>query len=102
MHEASVGASPYGPFGGSLVAGDSDQDGLPDDQDSCPLAITAPRFHACNCAAMDLSPGNDLQPECKARERVVEMLIDPNDGIFVVHMALAVVRNGALDRKSVV
>ncbi|HKQ47066.1 MAG TPA: serine hydrolase domain-containing protein [Phycisphaerae bacterium] len=76
--------------------GDSDQDGLPDEQDSCPAVSFAPEFKACNCAAMDLNPSNDPQPECQARERVAQMLVGPNGGILVTRMAFAVVTNGEL------
>jgi CubicO group peptidase (beta-lactamase class C family) len=78
------------------VSGDIDQDGLPDDQDSCPAVSYTPQFKECNCASMDLNPGNDPQAECKARERVAQMLVGPNGGILVTHMAFAVVKNGVL------
>lgn len=41
---------------------------------------------------MDLNPNNDLQPECKARERVARMLFD--SGMFVTHIAFSVVKDG--------
>ena len=39
---------------------------------------------------MDQDPDNDCQPECKARERIVQLLGAHN------HVAFAVVRDGAV------
>lgn len=80
----------------AMAGGDVDQDGLPDGQDSCPEVVYDLRFNVCNCAPIDQNPANNPQPECKARERVVQMLVDPNDGILVTRMSFAVVKNGVL------
>lgn len=76
------------------VAPDSDQDGLVDPLDSCPLVTYAPGFDGGTCASMDLDPSNDADPECKARERVAAALL--NSGVFATHIAFAVVKQGEL------
>jgi hypothetical protein len=43
---------------------------------------------------MDEDPDNDCQAECKARERVADMLL--NSGRFVTEIAFAVVEDGEL------
>lgn len=73
---------------------DSDQDGIPDEDDACPEVIYTPGFDWCDCAPMDQDPDNDCQPECQARERVVQMLL--NSGVFVTEVAFAVVEDGQL------
>ena len=49
---------------------DADQDGIPDDEDTCPEVDYMPQFDWGDCLPMDEDPNNDCQPECKARERV--------------------------------
>lgn len=71
---------------------DADQDGLPDSLDACPYVTYAPGFDAGDCAPMDGNPANDPQPECKARERVVQTLL--GSGVFVTHIAFSLVRDG--------
>ena len=75
---------------------DADQDGIPDDLDSCPTVEYVPVFDWVDCDPIDANPANDAPPQCKARERIVLKLIDPGDGAFITHMAFAVVRNGGL------
>ena len=72
--------------------GDADQDGLPDEDDACPDVIYAPCFVWSDCPPMDEYPDDDCQPECKARERVVQMLL--GSGRFVTEIAFAVVVDG--------
>lgn len=69
---------------------DADRDGLPEPQDSCPRVRYAPAFDGAACAPMDLDPGNDANPECKARERVATMLL--YNGTFTTRIAFAVVQ----------
>jgi len=73
---------------------DADDDGLPDYSDDCPLVHYDPGFDWCECDPMDLNPGNDSQPECKARERVVQLLLSHQ--AFITHIAFAVVKQGQL------
>ncbi len=80
----------------AATGGDADQDGLPDIADDCPAVTYNPGFDWHVCDPMDQDPGNDAPPECKARERVVQMLIDPTDGALVTHMAFAVVKAGVV------
>ncbi len=75
---------------------DTDEDGIPDLDDTCPTVIYDPGFDWSACDPMDQDPDNDARPECKARERVVQVLLDPNDGVFVVHVAFAVVKSGVV------
>ncbi|GEM_PF-6334302 len=76
------------------VRSDSDQDGIPDTEDTCPLSIYTPQFDWGDCPPMDEYPDNDCQAECKARERVADMLL--NSGRFVTEIAFAVVEDGEL------
>ena len=76
------------------VAVDSDKDGLPNSSDSCPQVSYQPGFSGSTCAPMDLNPNNDSDPECKARERVANLLL--NNGMFTTRIAFAVVENGKL------
>lgn len=78
----------------NLIAIDSDGDGLPNGSDSCPQVSYQPGFSAGSCAPMDLNPNNDSDPECKARERVADMLL--NNGMFTTRIAFAVVKDGKL------
>lgn len=71
---------------------DKDQDGLLDPCDDCPQVIYYPGFNWNECAPMDQDPNNDRQPECKARERVVQLLLSHQ--VFVTHIAFAVVKDG--------
>jgi len=71
---------------------DSDQDGLPDEDDTCPAVIYEPAFDWRDCAPMDQDPANDSQPECQARERVAQMLL--GSGVFITEVAFAVVEDG--------
>jgi CubicO group peptidase (beta-lactamase class C family) len=83
----------------SLAVGrenDADRDGIPDSSDTCPTVDYEPGFDWNDCEPMDQDPSNDAQPECKARERVVQKLVDPNDGAFITHMAFAVVTDGVV------
>lgn len=73
---------------------DSDNDGLPDSSDDCPRVSYAPGFDWDACAPMDLNPNNDALPECRARERVAQVLV--TDETFVTHMSFAVVKAGVL------
>lgn len=73
---------------------DSDLDGLPDPCDDCPRVSYSPGFDWSECGPMDLNPDNDLQPECKARERVARVLL--TDERFVTQMSFAVVKDGVL------
>ena len=70
---------------------DSDLDGLPDEQDSCPKVDYQAGYKWSGCLPMDLNPGNDGDAECKARERVAAMLL--NGGRFTTRIAFAVVEN---------
>lgn len=103
MHRTSVRRPAIAPF--LLVAAllaasppvraqDADQDGLPDAQDSCPTLAYVPVFDWADCAPMDFDPGNDPQPECRARERVADALL--HSGQFATHIAFAVVKDGAI------
>lgn len=83
---------PAGSF--TRVEADSDADGLPDPCDSCPRVTYEPGFDWGECGPMDLDPDNDLRPECKARERVADVLL--SDSHFVTHMSFAVIKNGTL------
>ncbi|NQU48358.1 MAG: serine hydrolase [Planctomycetes bacterium] len=76
------------------VAADSDRDGLPNSSDSCPQVSYQPGFSGSSCAPMDLNPNNDSDPECKARERVANLLL--NNGMFTTRIAFAVIENGKL------
>ena len=67
---------------------DADQDGLPDSVDACPVVDYAPGFLWSDCQPMDQDPGNDVRPECKARERIVQLLGSYN------RVAFSVVKNG--------
>ncbi len=71
---------------------DSDRDGLPDVSDSCPEVSYQPGFNGSVCAPMDLNPNNDNNPECKARERVANLLL--NNGMFTTRIAFVVVEDG--------
>ena len=71
---------------------DIDQDGIPDEDDTCPDVIYAPQFDWGDCLPMDEDHANDCQPECKARERVAELLL--TSGRFVTEIAFAVVEDG--------
>jgi CubicO group peptidase (beta-lactamase class C family) len=71
---------------------DSDRDGLPDATDTVPSVSYTPGFAATNCAAMDLDPSNDSDPECKARERVAGFLASQQG--FVQKIAFSVVKSG--------
>ncbi len=73
---------------------DQDQDGILDFFDRCPTLEYAPGFDWQSCGPMDQNPGNDPQPECKARERVLSTLL--TNGTFTTHIAFAVVKNGQL------
>ncbi len=73
---------------------DADQDGIADASDACPAVIFDPSFDVADCPALDGNPGNDPRPECRARERVVQMLVDPSDGALIIHIAFAIVRDG--------
>ncbi len=73
-------------------ADDSDRDGLPDGEDACPRVTYDPAFDWTDCGPMDVDPSNDCYPECKARERVVDLLL--NDGAFITHIGVAVVKDG--------
>jgi len=75
---------------------DTDQDGLPDAEDSCPVLHYDPGFDWQMCGPMDLDPDNDARPECKAREHIALKLVDPNDGAFIRHIAFAVIKNGVV------
>jgi CubicO group peptidase (beta-lactamase class C family) len=70
---------------------DTDRDGMPDSLDACPTVEYEPEFDWSYCAPMDGNPDNDHQPQCKARERVVQMLL--TNGMFTTHIAFAVVIN---------
>ena len=76
------------------IVGDADQDGIPDDSDTCPAVIYESGFDWCHCAPMDEDPDNDAHPECIARERVVQLLL--NDGAFITEVAFAVVKDGTV------
>ena len=71
---------------------DADQDGIPDEDDTCPGVIYAPQFNWGDCPPMDEDPDDDCRPECKARERVAQMLL--TSGRFVTEIAFAVVEDG--------
>ena len=73
---------------------DSDRDGLPDRCDECPEVEYDPGFDWDECAPMDEDPANDPQPECKARERIAQMLLSHT--AFITHMAFAVVKEGTV------
>ncbi|MEQ8766438.1 MAG: serine hydrolase domain-containing protein [Planctomycetota bacterium] len=73
---------------------DQDRDGLPDPVDRCPSLEYEPGFDWSVCAPSDANPGNDPQPECKARERVLNTLL--TNGTQTTHIAFAVVKNGQL------
>lgn len=83
-----------GPVRLQRVEIDTDRDGLSDDEDSCPQLSYQPQFDFNQCTPMDLDPGNDTAPECKARERVAAMLFD--SGVFLTHISFAVVKDGEL------
>ena len=76
------------------VGVDSDQDGLPDSEDVCPVVNYQPGFDWSACPPTDANPGNDTVIECRARERVIQKLL--TSGVFTTHMAFAVVKNGAV------
>jgi CubicO group peptidase (beta-lactamase class C family) len=71
-----------------MGSNDADQDGLPDASDACPAVSYAPGFDWSDCPPLDQNPGNNIHPECKARERIVQLLGLHN------HVAFAVVKNG--------
>lgn len=71
---------------------DADQDGLLDSQDACPQVIYDPGFDWCSCDPMDLNPANDSQPECRARERIAQLLLSHQ--VFIKRIAFAVVKDG--------
>ena len=73
---------------------DSDGDGLPDSADTCPEVAYEPLFDWLDCAPMDLNPYNDLEPECRMRERIADVLL--NSGMFVTHIACSVVIEGEI------
>lgn len=94
---ASPPSAPADPIAGLAVApvgSDMDQDGLPDAIDSCPAAAYEPGFDWLDCDPMDLDPGNDVRPECKARERVLQFFA--TNGAFNTHIAFAVVVSGEI------
>ena len=91
-HDTGLGPNSVAAGGGD----DSDQDGIPDIYDTCPTVDYDPGFDWNDCGPMDQDPSNDSQPECKARERVAQKLIDPSDGAFITHMAFAVVKGGVV------
>ncbi len=68
---------------------DWDEDGLPNVCDGCPSVLFEPGFDWRACAPMDRNPDNDRDPECKARERVLNQLL--NRSAFSTHIAFAVV-----------
>jgi CubicO group peptidase (beta-lactamase class C family) len=76
------------------VGGDSDQDGLPDSLDACPVVGYQPEFDWHTCPPTDANPGNDAVIECRARERIINTLL--SSGVFTTHIAFAVVKNGAV------
>ncbi len=80
----------------AIADGDADQDGIPDNLDSCPTVEYNPGFDWVICDPMDLNPNNDSRPECKARERIAIRLVDPSNGALVTRIAFAVVKNGEL------
>lgn len=82
----------------SLVTGgvDADQDGLVDASDACPVVLYLPGFAWSECEPTDQDPGNDVRPECKARERIIQMLVDPGDGALILNIAFAVVKDGSV------
>jgi len=43
---------------------------------------------------MDLNPFNDNDPECRARERIADIML--NSGVYVTHIAFAVVMDGEI------
>ena len=59
----------------TIGGADADRDGLPDSSDTCPIVTYVPGFDGGDCGPMDLNPGNDVAPECKARERVAQLLV---------------------------
>jgi CubicO group peptidase (beta-lactamase class C family) len=67
---------------------------MPDSLDACPTVEYDPEFDWSYCASMDGNPDNDHQPQCKARERVVQLLL--TNGMFTTHIAFAVVINGRI------
>jgi CubicO group peptidase (beta-lactamase class C family) len=76
----------------SSPAQDTDSDGLPDAVDGCAEVAYAPGFEWTACDPMDLDPGNDASPECRARERVASILL--TSGVYVGEIAFAVVVDG--------
>ena len=76
------------------LRGDSDRDGLPDSTDTCPEVTYAPAFDWNACGPLDGDPGNDADPECKARERVVDTLL--HGGAFTTHLAFSVIVHDTL------
>ncbi len=74
------------------VGQDRDGDGMPDATDSVPTVSYTPGFAVTNGGAMDFDPGNDTDPECKARERVAGFLASQQT--FVQKIAFSVVKNG--------
>jgi CubicO group peptidase (beta-lactamase class C family) len=77
------------------ASGDADQDGVPDSLDICPAVVYQPGFDWSDCAPMDENPDNDLEPQCKARERVVQTLL--SSGVFITHIAFAVVMGDTIN-----
>ena len=71
---------------------DSDSDGLRDYEDACPRVLYRPGFDGSECAPLDQNPDNDPQPECKARERVFDLLV--TNPSFVTHVAFSIVNEG--------
>jgi CubicO group peptidase (beta-lactamase class C family) len=82
------------PLDPAIFDRDSDQDGLPDHGDLCPTLEYLPGFDLALCGPMDLNPDNDSEPECKARERIVDTLL--NNGAFTTHISFAVVQGGEI------
>jgi CubicO group peptidase (beta-lactamase class C family) len=65
---------------------------VPDAADTCPEVLYEPSFDWLRCAPTDQDPSNDAEFECRSRERVIQTLL--SSGVFVTHIAFAVVRDG--------
>jgi len=91
---SAEGVSAPGTLSPTQVVEDKDQDGIPDSLDACPVVNYHPGFDWAFCAPMDLNPDNDPLPQCKARERVAQMLL--YNGMFTTHIAFAVIIDGNL------
>jgi len=86
--------APFTHWSRVAVDWDSDRDGLYDHRDDCPFVEYTPGFDWGDCAPMDLNPDNDTEPECKARERVAQLLLSHQ--AFITHIAFAVVKDGTV------